>query len=134
MVPSNRLLLAFCHVGSDKSFLRVNQKFCEIVGYTQDDLRDMKVDELTPVEDREREYQLVSGLFKELRPTCSFEKRCIRKDQTMVWVNLTVSFVSNIQGGAKFFIGVIEDITARKELEAELRQAQNIDVVGLLAG
>ena len=126
--------VGICHVAADKSFLRVNQKFCEIVGYTQDDLRGMKVDELTPVEDREREYQLVSGLLKELRPTCSFEKRCIRKDRTMVWVNLTVSFVSNIQGGAKFFIGVVEDITARKELEAELRQAQKMEAVGLLAG
>ena len=126
--------VGICHVGADGSFLRVNQKFCEIVGYTQEELQKIRVDELTPVEDREREYHLVTGQFKDLQKTCSFEKRCIRKDQTRVWVNLTVSFVSDVKGDAKFFIGIIEDITARKELEAELRQAQKMEAVGLLAG
>jgi signal transduction histidine kinase len=51
------------------------------------------------------------------------EKRYIRKDTSIVWINLTVSLVSEHQGKPKYFISIIEDITERKQLESA-RQKQ----------
>ena len=122
------------HFDKDGILLRVNQKFCEILGYSADELMGINGDELTPLEDRNREYLFIQKAFNDAQQTCSLEKRFICKDQSTVWVNLTVSYVKDNKGQAKYYICVIEDITTRRELEAELRQAQKMEAVGLLAG
>ncbi len=81
--------------------------------------------------------QILSGGLQ----TYSMEKRYVRKDGSVVWVNLTVSLVRNAAGEPKHFIAVIEDITERKRaevererLQAQLFQAQKTESVGRLAG
>jgi PAS domain S-box-containing protein len=48
------------------------------------------------------------------------EKRYIRKDGRIVWVLLSTAIIRDEQGAPLYFIGQVEDITARKEVEAEL--------------
>jgi len=54
--------------------------------------------------------------------TFSMEKRYIRKDGTIVWVNLTISLIYGLSGQPQYFIGVIEDISERKHAEELLKE------------
>ncbi len=53
------------------------------------------------------------------------DKRYIRKDGAIVWIRLTVALVWRADGGPDYFISMIEDISARKQLEADLREREH---------
>ena len=99
---------------------RVNQRFCDIVGYTHDELLELTFQDITHPDDLEADLGLVDQLVKGEIATYSLEKRYIKKDMEHVWVNLTVSLVAESIGDSKYFISVIEDITDRKKVEADL--------------
>jgi signal transduction histidine kinase len=63
--------------------------------------------------------QVLSGEIN----TCSMEKRYIRQDHSLVWINLAVSLVRTAAGEPQHFISVVEDITERKRAEETLRQS-----------
>lgn len=54
------------------------------------------------------------------------EKRCVRKDGSLVWINLTDELVRHASGDPKYFISVVQDMTERKHLEEQFLQAQKI--------
>ncbi len=129
------------HVALEGSFLRVNQKFCDIVGYSREELVGMTFQEITHPDDLDHDLVLVREMVARERETCSSEKRYIRKDGELVWVSITVSMVWEEDGGSGYFINVVEEIGARKEaeatqrkLEGQLRQAQKMEAIGTLAG
>src|SRR5262249_25245756 len=67
-------------------------------------------------------------------PTYSMEKRYIRGDGSIVWVNLTVSLQRDATGATQNFISIIEDITERKEAAQALRRERERLTVALNAG
>ena len=101
-------------------FLRVNQKLCEITGYSHDELIRMGFQEIIFSADQDK-VDYVRQVLEGDMSTLVMEKRYVRKDQTLVWVNLTVSPLRNADGTPKYFIGVIEDITERKRAEQQMR-------------
>src|SRR5262249_30007880 len=64
----------------------------------------------------EEKRQLIAGTID---TTCN-ELRWFRKDGTVLWTNRSLSLVRDASGAPKYFIGVMEDITARKQLEDRL--------------
>lgn len=102
-------------------FVRVNQRFCEITGYTAPELVVMSFVDITHADDLEGDLAQVEQLLLGQRDSYTLEKRYIRKDQTVIWVNLTVSLLRTADGEAQQFLGAIEDITARKLAETELQ-------------
>jgi PAS domain S-box-containing protein len=116
--------VGIAHVSLDRSWLRLNQKFCDILGYTAAELRERTVQDITYPSDLDPIRQV---LAHELQ-TLSLETRLISKNGSIVWVALTVSLVretkieSNLPGAPKFFIFVVEEISDRKVLEAEPRR------------
>ncbi len=104
----------------DGKLLLVNQKLCEILGYSRQELIEKKFQEITWPEDLANELQLLRQLLAgEIENYC-VEKRYVRKDGELVWANLTVSVLRE-QNGSQFLMGVVEDIRERKQAEESLR-------------
>ncbi len=117
--------VGIAHVALDGRFLRVNQKFCDILGYTQAEVLERTFQGLTHLEDleanRESDRRILAGEIS----TCSTERRYYRKDGSLVWANLTVSVVRDLHG-PKYVISVIEDISARKAAELHMRELSSV--------
>lgn len=113
------------HVGTDGKWLRVNQKLCDIVGYTSQELMERTFQDITYPRDLEADLEYVRRMLAGEIQTYSTEKRYIHKDGSLVWINLTVSLVLDPSGNPKYFISVIEDINKRKQLEQQLDKYHN---------
>jgi PAS domain S-box-containing protein len=101
-------------------FLLVNQKLCEILGYSRQELVEKRFQEITWQEDWASEEELVRQLLAGEIENFSLEKRYIRNDGELVWANLTVSLLRE-QNGTQFLMAVVEDIRERKQAEESLR-------------
>lgn len=99
--------------------LRVNNKYCHILGYGEDELTQRDFMELTLPEDLAPDLAAMEQLRADEVREFSLEKRLLRKDGTAVWVNLTVSPLWAPGEAPTTHIAVIEDISARKQAESE---------------
>ncbi|HEY7036820.1 MAG TPA: PAS domain S-box protein [Thermomicrobiales bacterium] len=108
-------------VGTDGRWLRVNERLCEITGYTKEELLARTFQDITPREDLERDLAAARRLLRGEIESYSTEKRYLRKDGLAVWVDLTVSLVHTATGAPDYFVTVVEDISARKRAEERLR-------------
>ncbi|HBE19042.1 MAG TPA: hypothetical protein DEG17_05970 [Cyanobacteria bacterium UBA11149] len=110
------------HKSIDGKLLRVNQKFCDIVGYTRQEILAMKSWTITHPDDVDcdRNYQrsLAAGEIE----TYSIEKRYLRKNNTVIWVQVTASLVRNCQGDPNYLLYVVQDISSRKNAEFALQE------------
>jgi PAS domain S-box-containing protein len=106
-------------VGIDGRWLRVNRRLAEIVGYEPDELLETTFQDITHPDDLEGDLAQVRRLLAGELQTYTLEKRYLRKDGPVVWVNLTVSLVRDSSGEPAYFIAAIEDISARKKTEEE---------------
>jgi PAS domain S-box-containing protein len=108
-------------VGLDGRWLRVNQRLCEITGYTETELLARTFQDITPREDLERDLVALRRLLRGQIASYSVEKRYLCKEGSPVWVDLTVSLVHTASGAPDYFVSVVEDISARKRAEERLR-------------
>ncbi len=122
--------VGIAHVGLDGSWLCVNQKLCDIVGFTREELLTKRFQDITHEDDLERDLENVQLLLAAKISTYSMEKRYVRKSGAAVWINLTVALVPKESGEPDYFISVIEEISQRKRAEAQLkRQVRRADVL-----
>ena len=124
--------LGFAHVALDGSLLRVNQKFGEIVGYTQAELLTTTFQAITEPADLNEDIALLAQLVNGEIDEYTLEKRYIHKQGHHVWVNLTVALIRSIApagqlGTPQYFLGAVKNITDRKQLEI-LSQTQTADL------
>ncbi|MBN1145884.1 MAG: PAS domain S-box protein [Anaerolineales bacterium] len=108
------------HAAPNGRFLRVNQRFCQITGYSEAEMLALRFQDITHPDDLESDLVKVNHLLAGEIQGYTSEKRYIRKDGSIIWVNLTVSLVRQPGGEPKYLIGVIEDISQRKQAEAVL--------------
>jgi PAS domain S-box-containing protein len=106
-------------VGIDGRWLRVNRRLGEIVGYEPEELLKTTFQDITHPDDLEGDIEQMGRLLKGELQTYTSEKRYLRRDGLVVWVNLTVSLVRDSSGEPAYFIAVVEDISERKKTEEE---------------
>jgi two-component system, NarL family, sensor histidine kinase UhpB len=113
--------VGIAHVGPDGRWLRVNQKLCDIVGYTRDELLSRTFQDITHPDDLGADLAQVRQVLDGQIDTYTMEKRYLRKDGSEVWNALTVALVRDDTGKPDYFISVVVDTTERKRAEESLR-------------
>ncbi|WP_425526029.1 PAS domain S-box protein [Halotia branconii] len=113
--------VGIAHVETNGAWSLVNQRLCEIVGYTLQELRLLTFQDITHPDDLDTDLKYMEQMLAGDIQTYSMEKRYFRKDGSIVWINLTASLVREISGLPKYFIAVVEDISER---QAALRDRQ----------
>jgi diguanylate cyclase (GGDEF)-like protein/PAS domain S-box-containing protein len=115
----NQAAVGMTQSGLDGRLLQVNQKYADMLGYTRDELVGMRIEDLTHPEDRADSVRAMRRLRDKEVESVSSEKRLLRRDGSVIWVNRTSSLVQDVSGEPLHFLAVIEDITQRKEFETE---------------
>jgi PAS domain S-box-containing protein len=110
----------------DGRWLEVNDRLCQITGYTRDELLTRRVQDIMHPDDlTEGAQQLRRVLAGELA-SCERHKRYVRKDGSLVWVACTAALVRRPDGQPDFFIKTVEDITRAKEAELALETSNRL--------
>ena len=126
-----------CHTSPSGRWLMVNQAFCEIVGYSAEELRGKSFAELTHPEDLVTSLAGRDAMMRVGGPPFRTEKRYIRKDGSTVWTYIASTAVRDARGEVDYFVTVVSDITERRRTQEELRrralQQQAIALFGHMA-
>ena len=108
---------------ANHQFLKINQRFCTMLGYTQEELTSGIFADITHPEDLAEDlrylHQLHTGTIREF----TIEKRYLHKDKTLIWASTTLSLVRKPDGTPDYYIAIIQDIRDRKQAEAALWEA-----------
>ena len=102
----------------------VNQRFCEMLGYSEMEIIALGIAGISHPNDRDTDYQLGLRLGRGELPYYTIDKRYIRKDGTAFWGQLTVSMMHDAEGKPTAMIRMIQDITARKEIAELLQESE----------
>jgi PAS domain S-box-containing protein len=113
--------VGIAHISMDGRFPLVNQKFCDIVGYTHEELSHLAYRDITISADREHAITLGQGLIQGTISSVTKEGHYLHKNGSLIWVNQTASLIRDATGKPQFFLIVTEDITERKRSEQRTR-------------
>jgi PAS domain S-box-containing protein len=114
------------HSHIDGRWIRVNQTYCDIVGYTKAEMLGMHFRDFTHPQDLALDMNQLQRTLDGEITHYSFEKRYIHKRGHTVWVHLTLSLVRTEAGEPDYLIAVVQDITARKATEEALRTNEHL--------
>lgn len=120
------------HTSLDGKYLQVNQKFCEMLGYSESELIGRTAADFAYPEDRDKGGQSRQLMWEGKLDKFTEERRYIRKDGSVLWTNRTVSLARDVSGKPMYFIRVIEDISERKEIEELYRTTFDNAPVGIM--
>ncbi|HEY1952113.1 MAG TPA: PAS domain S-box protein [Gemmatimonadaceae bacterium] len=131
--PGHLLLATFeqaaigiAHLTLEEQWISVNQRYCDITGYTREEILRAKVEDLTHPDDVPASVEFIRRIRDGELPEYRMEKRYVRKDGSIIWVNLTVSIVRAVDGQPLYLVGFIEDITQRRHAQAEASRSLSL--------
>lgn len=101
-------------------FIQVNQKYCDIVGYSEKEMLNINFQKITHEDDLESDLKNMKLLKAGKIDEFTMEKRYYHKNKSIVWVTLTVSPMLKIGKNIYYHVAIVEDITARKRAEQDL--------------
>jgi two-component system cell cycle sensor histidine kinase/response regulator CckA len=109
-------------LGADRCFVSANDTFCRVLGYTEDELRSLTVRDITHPEDLPESSAASEELLASRASLFDQEKRYIRKDGSVIVGRVMVSAIYGPERQPRLFVAELEDITERKQVEAERAQ------------
>jgi PAS domain S-box-containing protein len=104
--------------------LIMNKAFCQILGYTEDELSPAKLKEITHPDDVVNNQKIVSSILSGEKEVARWEKRYIHKNGNIVWVDISTTLLRDNSGNPLYFITSIIDITDRKHTEEALHLSE----------
>lgn len=119
----NQSAAGICRADLSGKLTFVNQKICEMLGYAESELVGKTIRELTLPEDLKGRRELFEQVRTEGK-SFQTEKRLVRNDNSVVWVNISASPIRDRAGELQSTVAVILDITERKRAENALRQTE----------
>jgi PAS domain S-box-containing protein len=108
----------------DGGWLLLNDRFCEILGYSRDELRGKSFIDITHPDDRQASLAGVRDLVSGRMSSWVIRKRYIRKDGAAVWCRTSVSLVRDPNNKPLYFVAVVEDITQAMRAAEKLRESE----------
>ena len=112
------------HIGMDRRFVRVNRRLCEMTGYSEGELLRLTGRQISHPEDVDVINAQRPGLYAGEVDAVRVEKRYLRKDGSVIWVAFTMVVERDAAGKPQYEIAFFDDITARKQAEAALRESE----------
>ncbi|MEQ8382156.1 MAG: PAS domain S-box protein [Coleofasciculus sp. A1-SPW-01] len=109
------------HVSTDGKVIQVNPKFCQIVGYTREQVLTRTWQDLTHPDDWASDRAIMELLLAGTLDCHCQQKRYRHQDGSIVWVQITLSLVRTPQGDPKYFLLVVQDVSARQTAESALQ-------------
>ncbi len=119
----NQSSAGFAEVDPSGRIVEVNDRYCEITGYSREQLLGRSMQSITHPEDLPRNLPLFAAAVSHGTPF-SIEKRYVRPDRSVVWVNNSVSVITGNDSNLTGILAVSIDITARRLVEENLRDAE----------
>jgi PAS domain S-box-containing protein len=118
--------------------LRVNKALCDILGYSEKELKDKNWMEITHPDDIKESREVVDRLLKGKKDNERYEKRYIHKKGNIVWTDVSTTLEKDAAGNPLYFITVIIDITEIKKASEKLKISEDrhrsyIELTGQIA-
>jgi PAS domain S-box-containing protein len=111
-------------VGMNYRLRRVNPALSEALGYSQRELLERTFVDITHPDDQKKDKALATQLFRGEIPSYRLEKRFIRKDGQLIWLDLTALLMRDRENKPIYGLVMVEDITERKRAEEALRTSE----------
>ena len=117
----NHALVGIAEVDGTGRFLRANEEFSVMTGYSLEELRQMTFFDITHPADLEAEHKVFAEQWSGPRSAYTVEKRYVRKDGGVIWVELAASLVRHDDSSGAYGVRIVRDITDRKRAEEQQR-------------
>ena len=108
-------VVGFAILRLDTTFVQLNDAFCNITGYARDELKGMRCASLTHPDDQANADAMVAELLSGARSAFLLEKRYLRKDGAVIWVQNSVSATREKNGHPRDLVVVCQDVTERRQ-------------------
>jgi PAS domain S-box-containing protein len=119
------VLAGIVEVDAEGRFLSVNEAFCKITGYGRDELAAMRILDITHPDDRARECEKFEAQVKADVDHYHIQKRYLRADGEVIWVEVTSSTVRDSAGGFAYGVRMVQDVTERVEADRQKKLLLN---------
>jgi two-component system CheB/CheR fusion protein len=110
-------------VSGEGRFLTVNDRYCELTGYSRSELLEMGPFDLDHPDDRDADIEHVKGVLSDPSGVYRVEKRYVRKDGTIGWVHVCANMLRDEHARATRSAAIVLDISERKHAEEALQEA-----------
>lgn len=118
--------VGICQVTLSGNFLKVNQRLCNLLDYSESELLQKTAWEITHPDDIKADIEYARQVLIGERTSYSIEKRLMGKNGTIIWANVTVSIPQNSSTPLNEFIAIVEDISERKLAQQQLQESLKI--------
>jgi PAS domain S-box-containing protein len=115
--------IAMALVSEDHRLTEVNDAFCRLTGYSAAELAELTFTDITHPDDRDTDLWLARKVFAGDLPGYSLDKRYVKKTGEVIWISLTVSVVRDELGRPLKGLGLVQDITQRRQALAHAQSA-----------
>jgi PAS domain S-box-containing protein len=116
--------LGVAHISTNRRFLRVSPRLCEILGYPEQELLRLTGKDISHADDADVINRQRTRLYAGEIDAVRVEKRYLRKDGSVVWVSFTMVLERAADGTPLYEIAVYDDITGRKRTEGALKESE----------
>lgn len=115
-------------------FIRVNAKFCEMIGYTAEELATLTPGDITFAQDLDAVFEAMGPVLRGEIAVYDLESRFVRKDGMIIWVHVNATLLHDADGRPQRTMAVVQDITQRKLAEDALHESQKRFQLAIRAG